>query len=192
MKARGRRPGTTELRGETVPHYDIVMGSCNHDAEFAGRLGFRHVFRAGTDVGVVVEGSAKKVPDGPFIAIGRDAGWLTNMIKAGAAAAVVERNDADRKLLATMRDRDVVLLMPMGPVTGEYGLHRSRTMYFMQSMLRTALRMRVRVSFASMAESRLQMCSYMQLVELAKLVGASEKLARDSVSVTNRELGEPK
>ncbi len=171
-----------------MAYYDIVMGSCTHDERFVQRLGFKRVFSA-DGIGAVVQGSGTKVPQKPFIAIGHDAGWLTNMMKNGAAALVVERNDADRKLLAVMRDRDATLLVPLGPMTELFGLRRTRTMYFMHSMVKLAMKMKVRVGFASLAGSRLQMCSYMQLIELAKLVGATEGLAREALGKVNKELG---
>lgn len=193
MRTRRLKAWRTALkrqRGDTVPYYDIVMGQAASDSKFAGRLGFRRVFDAVADIGVLMQGEGAKVPNKPFIAIGHDAGWLTNMMKNGAVALVVERNDADRKLLAAMRDHDTVLLVPFGQLTGLFGIRRTRTMYFMQAMVRTAMKMKVRVGFASLAASRLQMCSYMQLIELAKLVGAPEKLAREALEKVNKELGE--
>ncbi|MCL4411474.1 hypothetical protein M1329_00860 [Candidatus Marsarchaeota archaeon] len=172
-----------------MDYYDLVRATCDYDRGFDARLGFKRVFKEGNDIGMAIQGGESGQHKGKFMAVGRDMGWLANMIKGGAKALVVERNDADGKLLATMRERGTILLFPMSSITELFGLKRTRAMYFMGNMLKDATKAGVRVGFVSLAASKLQMCSYMQLVELAKLIGASEKQARSALSAVNCELG---
>ena len=173
----------------SLDYYDLVRATCDYEPYFSERLGFTKIFKAGRDVEMAIQGDGLRPKGSRFIAVGRDMGWLANMIRGGAKALVVERNDADKKLLAAMRDHGTILLFPMSAVTELFGLKRTRTMYFMHDMLKEATKAGVRVGFVSLATSRLQMCSYMQLVELAKLIGASEDQARSAISAINRELG---
>ena len=60
----------------------------------------------------------------------------------------------------------------------------------MGKLLDYSLGIKLEVCFATFAKSNLNLCSYMQLIELAKLLGADEDYARKSISSVTKSLVE--
>lgn len=94
----------------------------------------------------------------------------------------------NKKAMEQMNEREIALCIPMNAIMSSYGLQRSRALYMTSKLLRHAMDIKLDVSFATFARTRLQLCSYMQLIELAKLLGADEGFARKSLSETNRSM----
>ncbi len=89
-----------------------------------------------------------------------------------------------------MKESDIALCLPTSFITCSYGLQRSRTIYLMSKLFAHAKSIKLDVSFATLAMNNMHLCSYIQLMELAKLLGADEEYAKRSMSETNRMLVE--
>jgi RNase P/RNase MRP subunit p30 len=158
-------------------YYDVLFDSCRVSKQFASRLGFDDVFLV------------KKGASGPLCA-SSDASLLMKAVQRGATAIAITDFTIDRKLLAKAKDNDVALCMPFAPMLSRTGLERAKLVYRATTLLRYASGKRMEVSFASLAESELFANSRMQLVELAKLVGATDAQARHGICEVNKLIGE--
>lgn len=150
-------------------------------------MGFRRIFVAGKEVRVV-EGSYKGDDVEKSIFVDSGKGDLFAALNLSPAAIVFSDMRINKKALEQMNERKIALCMPMSSLTSSYGLQRSRSLYMMSKLLHHAKSIKLDVSFVTLAKSRTNICSYMQLLELAKLIGADEEYARRSISETNRSL----
>jgi hypothetical protein len=168
-------------------YYDIVFSSCNIDGSLVSRLGF-------SKIGVIPDSIAfldlekqgvgkerKVIASGP-------AGKLISAANMGVAAVYLKGMEADKKLMASLADNGVALCISLSDITENDGLRRSHTIFKAGRLLSSARKNGVDIAFVTLARSRSSMCSYMQIVELAKLIGAEESYARKSISEVNGRL----
>ena len=101
---------------------------------------------------------------------------------------IIADSRIDRKLLATMKDKGVTLCIPFNRILESQGLRRSSSMYMASRLAKYAIKKDIRVSFVSLAGSEETLCSPVQLIELAKLLGVKEEQAREAVSKNNEAL----
>lgn len=159
-----------------MKYYDLVFDSCKTTPAFEKKLGFDKIF--------ILNKPCRDFP------MSSNKAELMKSVKDGTPAMVVSDFSIDRKLMAKVADSETVLCIPFGAILSKTGFERSRLLYKAASLVKYAHSKRIEVSFASLAESNLFMNSAIQLIGLAKLTGATDLQARQSLSVTNKKLGE--
>ena len=166
--------------------YDIVMPSCAFENNFAQRLGFKRIFTCGKDIALANADKSGSFPDKDFVAIGANKNNLLAAARAGARAVVITDSRIDRTLMEELREQKTTLLMPISLVTSSYSLERPKRLYMISKLYSHAKKLGIEIGFATLAEARSNMCSYIQMVEIAKLIGADEHQARYGISEVNR------
>jgi RNase P/RNase MRP subunit p30 len=111
-----------------------------------------------------------------------------SILNMSPAAIIIQDLKIDKKALGQMRDANITLCLATSTLTASSGLYRSRNLYMMRKLFDYARSIKLDVSFITLAHSNSHLCSYIQLLELAKLVGAEEEYARKSISKTNCSL----
>ncbi len=168
--------------------YDIVSETCTFDADFAKRLGFKQIFKLRKEIRPVGHGyEQEKIVDNSM-AFGRDKNQLISLVKNGATAVAITDSYIDKKLMDTIKQESCILCIPTCIITASYGVERSRNIYKMSRLFAYAKKQGIDVCFASIATSKAHVNSYMQLIELAKLIGADEKYARYSISEITKSI----
>lgn len=172
--------------GDSLNFYDIAGEGCTFDDKLAKRLGFKKIAVVNKDIIAAGAGSegADDLPD--RIAFGKDLGQLLSLIKNGAKAVVITDSYMDKQLMETISNNDCILCMPMNIITASSGMERTKNIYRMAKLLKLAMRKRIKVGFISLAKTPQYLNSYIQLIELAKLIGADEQYARNSISEINK------
>ncbi len=112
------------------------------------------------------------------------------MIRDSPWAIIFRDMKINKKAVEQMREYDVALCIPMGQITSLYGLQRSRALYLTRKLVIHARKMKVDVSTVTLARDMTHMCSCIQLLEMAKLVGLKEEYARESIGRINRSIVE--
>lgn len=167
--------------------YDIVLSSCDAGANLASKLGFDRLGRVGSGIGIV-DANTQHVPDsteGRAIAFGSDEGKLSSLVRKGIAAVHVDGFRIDRKLMEEIAANGCILCIDTKSITNSYGIRRAKALYRASRLFRLAKKKKIRVSFATLAASKEEMLSKIQLIEIAKLIGADEQYARYSMSEIN-------
>ncbi len=149
-----------------------------------GSLGYRMIFTIGKDL--KASESLKGLENGIFMA--KENSNVIAAIGLRPRAIVFEDMRINKKALEMMEDRGIALCIPLSGITSLYGLRRSRALYMTAKLLRHSMKMGVDVSIASLARSREYMCSPIQMVAIAKALGADEEYARHCISETNRHV----
>ncbi|MCL4381013.1 hypothetical protein M1141_01925 [Candidatus Marsarchaeota archaeon] len=150
-----------------MEYYDIVLGSCAFDEQTGKRLGFRKIFKVDPGQGRGIAYSSDK--------------RAMHLVKDNEVSAVICADyRIDKKLIQLMRKRNAVLCIPLPSAKQRFAL--SKDLYRLQNLFSYAMKSKVRATFISLAQSREYMCSYMQLIEFAKFVGATEDYARLCIS----------
>ncbi len=110
------------------------------------------------------------------------------VIKANPSAIVFKDLHINKKAMEKMKESDIALCLPTSSITCSYGLQRSRTIYLMSKLFAHAKSIKLDVSFATLAMNNMHLCSYLQLIELAKLLGSDDEYARRSIGEINGSL----
>lgn len=169
-----------------MPYYDIVFEGCSADGGTVRKLGFSKIGVIPKDIGFA-DLSAKGNNDRNCIVTGPP-GKLLSAANGGVAGIYIQDYTIDRKLIQTMADNSCVLCIALADLMPLYGLKRSKLMFRIGKLVSAARKERASVGFLTMAKSDSAMCSYMQIIEIAKLLGADEDYARKSLSVANKSL----
>ncbi len=157
--------------------YDLVRAEFEADME--KKLGFTNIFIAGKDIEI---SSVKSK-----IGLSSDKNVIQIVRSAGIGVIFTDYR-INGKLIAEMRANDLSAYIPLYKITASYKLYRSREIYRATKLLKYLKRKKINVGFITFAESAENMCSYMQLLELAELIGADEITARSGISKINRML----
>lgn len=168
-----------------LDYYDIAYDSCSVDSALEKRLGYKKIFIANKDI-KVIEDTKGNVEDNIIVNSNRLNALA--VLSQSPNAVILSDLRIDKKLMEQMLEKEIAICLPMYMITGNSGMNRSKTLYMMSKLLDYAMSLELDVSFITLAKSSSNLCSYMQLIELAKLLGADEQYARKSVSEINSSL----
>jgi hypothetical protein len=174
--------------GVLLEYYDIAYDSCKVDESLERSLGYNRIFLANRDIRIIDGRNHRKNEIGKSIFISSGGPDLFTILNMGPAAVAFQDLRINKKALEQMHDRGIALCLPMSTIMNQQGLKRSRSTYMMSRLLGHAQSIKLDVSIVTLARSNTELCSHMQLVELAKLVGADEAYARRSISAINRRM----
>lgn len=173
--------------GVFLDYYDVAYDSCNISKETESALGYKRIFLANRDIKVTGDAhGGSEIVGSIFLDSGRKD--IFAMLKMDPRAIVFMDMRINKKAMEQMNEKGIALCMPVSAITSSYGLSRSRTLYMMGKMFTHAKSIKLDVAFVTLARSTAHLCSYMQLVELARMLGADEDYARESISGINRSL----
>ena len=164
--------------------YDLAYADALNGAA-AQPLGFKTIFAADREVKIARDPA--KSPGCVYIGQGEGAERAS---KAGAIAVVPEDYRLEPKAAAQMLDRDTILGISTYPLMSTNGIKRSKRIHFAGRMFALAEKKGIDVAFITVARSELYLCSAMQLIVLAGMIGANEDQARDSIARVNKRLSE--
>jgi RNase P/RNase MRP subunit p30 len=169
-----------------VGYYDIALQSCSVGPGLESSLGFKRIFLAGKDVALL--SARKKGSFSSAIVSGTNKKLLTEASRGGAGALIIEDMRIDKSLIDTMAKKRTVLCIPANAITSKEGMERAKAIFLMSGLFGYAKGRGVHVGFVSLAPSGAGLCSSMQLIEFARLIGAEEQYARYSISTVNKEI----
>ena len=174
-----------------MDYYDIAYETCDINKDLEARLGYKRIFLTNKDV-KIIDGSTRyknsEIEGSIFLNAGEDN--IIGVLNASPRAVSFLDSKINKKALEQMAERKILLCLPISILTSSYGLQRSRNLYLMGKLFNYAKSMKISVSFVTLAKNNMNLCSYLQLIELAKVLGADEEYARKSISSTNKSLVE--
>jgi hypothetical protein len=176
------------MLGVSLDYYDIAYGSCNASPSLESALGYRRIFLSNKDVKIIDAVYRKEAIEGSITLNSSDDKDILAVIKANPSAIVFKDLHINKKVMERMKESDIALCLPASFITCSYGLQRSRNIYLMSRLFAHAKSIKLDVSFATLAMNNMHLCSYIQLMELAKLLGSDEEYARKSLSKINNSL----
>lgn len=142
-------------------------------------LGFENIFITGKDINISSNKSR--------IGLSSDKN-IIRIVRSGCSMVIFDNYRIEGKLIAEMKANESTAYIPLYKITESYKLYRSREIYKASKLLKYLNRKRIDIGFVTFAESVEGMCSYIQMVELAKLIGADEKMAKMGISKINGKL----
>ncbi len=113
---------------------------------------------------------------------------IIRIVRSGGIGVIFDNYRIEGKLIAEMKANDSVAYIPLYKITESYRLYRSREIYKASKLIKYLKRKRISIGFITFTESVEGMCSYMQIMELAKLIGADEDMAKKGISEINEKL----
>lgn len=151
-------------------------------------MGYKRIFVAGKEVRIIDGNGRKNREVRNCIFVNAKESNLFSILGMSPKAVAFFDSRINKKAIEQIKDRGITLCLPLSFITESSELQRSRRLYMMGRLFGHARKMGVDVSFVTLARSNEHLCSYIQLIELAKLIGAEESYARDSISRVNRSL----
>jgi hypothetical protein len=167
-----------------LPFYDLAHQTALH-GHLWKQLGFTKIGIAGSGVKLSLPGS-KGIEGSICVGIAGEA--LNASAKQSPKAVMITDSRIDRRLLDTLKAKNVILCISLDKILGSAGLRRSSAIYLTSKLVQYAIKRGIKTTFVSFAGSEEMLCSPVQLIEIAKLLGADEQYARKAISETNFEL----
>jgi hypothetical protein len=158
--------------------YDIAYPGALSPGGAQATLGFKRIFAIGREIRLVDTDEAGRGSPAGALCMGRAGEALCAAAKASPRAICIRDYRIDRKLVETMRERELTLCIGLDRLMAGHGLARSRAIYMASKLLRYAMGRRLRIAFATLAGSEELLASPMQIIEVARLLGADERTAR--------------
>ncbi len=163
--------------------FDIVALKEEIDLEqLAPRFGYRKMFRTGKDVELVGD-IGRLNGEGRFIVRSGDGETLSKAVRSNSVIGViVDDSKVSGKFIEELRTHEKLLFVPVAPLVcpgRESGL---RNLFRAKGILRTALMGKAGVSLVTLAEEKECLLSSGQMLELAKLLGATDKVAGEMLA----------
>ncbi|MCL4383017.1 MAG: hypothetical protein M1168_03070 [Candidatus Marsarchaeota archaeon] len=157
-----------------MDYYDIAADSCNIDATIEKKLGFKKIFKISID-----SKNSKIVYQNNF--------KLKKLIKLNKISAVIcDDYKIDKKLLKLISKNKIILCIPIPNTKQRFNL--SRDLYKISNLFLYSNKNKILATFITFAKSNKYLCSYIQLIEFAKFIGADDQYAKFCLSEINKIL----
>lgn len=157
--------------------YDLVKTEFKEGFEKV--LGFDRIFISEKDIDISSNRSK--------IGLSSDKN-IIRIVRSGGIGVIFDNYRIEGRLIAEMKANDSVAYIPLYKITESYRLYRSREIYKASKLIKYLKRKRINIGFITFSESVEGMCSYIQIMELAKLIGADEDMAKKGISEINEKL----
>ncbi len=152
-----------------LKYYDIAF----KDAIVDG-IGFEKVFAIPDLPAINADSTSKKGSAAIYYGKGKNL-----MQHARNAIAIVPTDfEVSNLLLARLAEHNTILCMPISEILKSNGMQQQYLLHLASIAVKMAKRKKARLSVISFAESRLYVCSPIQLVAMASLLGIKEEDAR--------------
>ncbi len=162
-----------------MQYYDIVKSSSNFTFEFEQRLGFKHIYK--------IEDAAIK---NNIVGNSKNINELINFIRHGSRAVIIDDFTIDRKLIAEMKDKECMLLLPVSSIVSKSGFALTRIIYKARMLTLYANNKDIDIALCSYANSINFMNSAAQLKTIGAIIGMTDNLIKKSICENNKTLGE--
>ncbi|MGC8649281.1 MAG: hypothetical protein ACP5UN_03650 [Candidatus Micrarchaeia archaeon] len=163
--------------------YDIVY-DFDFDDKLIRKLNFKKVFILGKDITF----SNSRSDSRKDIGISSDIKTLEYFIQNRFNAVLIDDYTINKKIIAEIKEKNIILCFSLSSIMNVYGFERSKIIYKMSKLFDYAKSKRINLCFASFAQKPSHLASVMQLIELAKLIGADERYLRYCLSETLKNL----
>ena len=149
-----------------MEYYDIVLESCTFDEELEKKLGFKKIFKLNLSNNNISHRIA----------------YLNNpkilyLIKNHKIDAVICNDYSLNKKFTELIKRHKIILYFLIPNTKERFI-LSKDLFKLQITFNYVIKNKIKASFISLASSPKYLCSYIQIIEFAKFIGADEQYVR--------------
>ncbi|MGC8571943.1 MAG: hypothetical protein ACP5RI_03350 [Candidatus Micrarchaeia archaeon] len=156
--------------------YDIIS-DFNVEEKLEKDLGFKKFLVLGKDIQY-----SEKFKKDVDIGISSDVKELKQFVHHGVPAIVIKGSYINKMLLSMMKDNNTIIYLPISDITSVYGIERTKRIYYMKKLFEYARSKDINIGFASFATDSFNLLSVIQLIELAKVIGADERYAKYSIS----------
>jgi hypothetical protein len=163
--------------------FDIVALKEEIDLEqLAVRFGYRKIFLLGKDVELVSD--VKRLDEeGSFIVKSGNNETLSKAVRSNnVIGVIVDDSKVSGKFIEELRTHEKLLFVPVAPLICPARESRLRSLFWAKGILRTALMGKAGVSLVTLAAEKECLLSSAQMLEIAKLLGANDKVAGEMLS----------
>lgn len=157
-----------------MQYYDVAGFEVS--GELASRLGFSRVYLSGRDVQLLED----RMPGaGKAIVRSSNPGILAKALRSrNTVGIVISGSELLRKVVEEVRINGKLLVFVASELTAASPSDRLRNLQRMRRLLQFATHMRAEAAIISLAGGKEYLMSRMQMVEIARLIGADDGQAR--------------
>ena len=161
-------------------YFDIVRTN-DVDENLANRLGYKKIFRAGTDI---VLADNLNLPKGKrAIVASKNPGILLKALRDNNVIGIIlEDNEPIGKVVMVAKEYEKPIIIPLDGFKGQQAM-RQRTIYRIRKLLRVLLKARAEVAFVTLAKDKNSLLSSGQMLRLSIFLGAGKEQAKRMLSI---------
>ena len=163
-------------------YFDIT--TAKFDSGFYKRLGFYYFFTLGEDV--LISDNPQQANKLVILSSRNDGKILRHLNTENVIGAIIEGNSRQRLLMEALSKSGKPAFIAANGILNAEPRARIRRLHEARKFVRDSARYKTGIAMVSMAQSREELLSSMQMFELAKLIGLPEEKARSSNEILGR------
>lgn len=162
-------------RGDDIKQYFDLVHMADVDRGLVSRLGYKRIF---SENEIKVVDSLKSNNGSKLILRSGEVGKIDRWVRDNnVIGIIIEDYTLVRKIITAIKDNDKLLLFVAGDLTDVDRNARLRNITRMRTLFKSAVHYGVETSLITLAKDCACLLSSLQMVEIAKLIGADEKQA---------------
>lgn len=162
-----------------MQYIDIVQNKL--DNSLAERLGFKRLFTIGENVVISDNPNAQKNKK-VILLTSNDGLMLRNISQSNVIGAIITNNKMQKSILEKLVVNEKRVFIITKEITNTDQHNRIRKLHETRKIVSLALNYKAKVSLISLAESKEQIMSVAQMMELGKFIGLSQEQAKEAVT----------
>ncbi len=168
-------------RYDTMKYCDFVRDPLAMDSKLAKTLGFKELI---TPKSVAIISEPARVGQGnqKIILEGKGHYLMKNLSDPRVIAIIISDLEIDRNMIEYARHNDKILIINAAQITTTSENYRSRAISRARELVRNALHYKIKIALCTTAKDPSEILSLQQMLEIAKLLGASEEDAKKMCS----------
>jgi len=164
--------------------FDIVALKEEVDLKALGRrLGYKKIFALGKEMELCADANHPGEGKALIVKSGDEAVLVKALRNNSVIGIILDNNKASGRFIEDLRIHEKLLLIPVGPLVCPDRGDVIHSLYRAKSVLRSALMGRASVALVTLAKEKECMLSCSQMLEMAKLIGANDNVAKEMLSV---------
>ena len=167
-----------------MAYFDIVNGAAdeNEATNFAKLFGYKKIFTLGKEVFILdckdVNPSDKKV----IIRNNANTGMLVKCLRMQNVIGILTDSAPSGNVLESIKQNNKIIILNSSELTCVDKRQRISNLFRFKRIVSSGMHKKTEIAIATFANDKEQMLSSMQLVEIAKFIGADGDTARKMVS----------
>lgn len=169
-------------------YFDIADLHEDIDEGLANRLGFKRIFKSGSEIEMV--SSAGRDIDKPFLIATLKPEVLYNLIThRNSIGVLLDKEELDKKAQERIRENEKLVIFNTYSVTSD-PQGRVERLHRLRKHFRNAHRARLRCGIVSLAQNKTHLLSSMQLMEIAKMITDNDSEAKQMLLNVGEKLND--
>ncbi len=153
---------------------DYIRDANAADFKLAKSLGFKKILTPADGISIITCPQTIGAHKTKVILEGNCGYIMKHINDRRVVGIIIDDFEADKNLIEHARHKDKILLINAGKITNSSDNYRARNLIRARELVKNALHYKIKIALTSTARNANEVLSAQQLIEIAKVLGASE------------------